>query len=227
MQNNDVFSPDTVDEQIERFVQGQSRQHLNAVLTQELKAMCEEDRAIIERVGVRYAARIGPRPALDESAPRSFPASWTNAGAFSALPARQKAQPARRSRRVLGLVAALLVALVLLGSILWVGPYPASTWRVAVYPTVTAQLTRTHGLTPTVTSATPTPVTPAVAPSGRATQVVYDDQMNALLLFSGQDYNSIDPLNDTWSWDGSTWTQLHPAHKPAPRTRLCFLEAWA
>ena len=24
-------------------------------------------------------------------------------------------------------------------------------------------------------------------------------------------------LNDTWSWDGFDWTQLHPAHSPQPR----------
>ena len=212
MWNNDEFSPETVDEQIERFVQVQSRQHLNAVLTQELKVMCEEDRAMVERVWARYAARIGTRPALDEPAPGPSPASWTNAGAFSAVPAQQKARPARRSRRVFALVAVVLVAVVLVGSALWVGNALHQPGGVAAHPTVTPQLTRTQASTPT-----PIVVLPALAPSGRVNaQLVYDDATNALLLFSGQDYTGAAPLADTWTWNGSTWARLHPAHSPGP-----------
>jgi hypothetical protein len=212
MWNNNEFSPETVDEQIEHFIDTSSSQHLNAVLTQELKAMCEEDRAMLERAWARYAARIGTRPALDELAPRPSPASWTNAGAFSAAPAQQKARPARRSRRVFALVAAVLVVVVLVGSALWVVRALHQPGGVAAHPTVTLQLTRTHASTPT-----PTVVLPALAPSGRVNaQLVYDDATNALLLFSGQDYTGAAPLTDTWTWNGSTWTRLHPAHSPGP-----------
>jgi hypothetical protein len=213
MWNNDDFSPETVDEQIERFVQVQSHQRLNAVLTQELKVMCEEDRAMVERVRARYAARIGARPARDaQPAPRLVPSSWPNAGAFSAVPTQQKARPAHRSRRAFALVAALLVAVVLVGSALWVGHALHQPGSVAAHPTVTPQFTRTHASTPT-----PTVVPPALAPSGRVNaQLVYDDATNALLLFSGQDYTGAAPLIDTWTWNGSTWTQLHPVHSPGP-----------
>jgi hypothetical protein len=58
-----------------------------------------------------------------------------------------------------------------------------------------------------------------VPPSGRANaQLVYDDATNTLLLFSGQDYTGAAPLTDTWTWSGSAWTQLHPAHHPSSRT---------
>ncbi|HLX57281.1 MAG TPA: kelch repeat-containing protein, partial [Ktedonobacteraceae bacterium] len=213
MMNNDDFSPETVEEQIERFLQVQPREHLNAALTQELKVMCEEDRAVLERVGARYAARINNMPALDaQPAPRSPLSAWTNVGAFSEVPAQQKARPARRSRRVYALVAALLVAAVLVGSVLWAGGTHHQHGVVA-HPTMTPQLTRTQASTPT-----PGVVQPALAPSGRGNaQLVYDDATNSLLLFSGQDYTGAPPLDDTWSWNGSTWTRLHPAHSPGPR----------
>src|SRR5712692_4130014 len=200
MWNNDDFSPESVDEQIERFAQVQSHQHLNAVLTQELKIMCEEDRAMLERVSTRYAARVGARPALDaQPAPR-------------AVPAQHEARPAHRPRRVFTLVAALLVAVILVGSTLWVVGTLHQPGGGAAHPTVTPQLTRTHASTPT-----PTAVLPALAPSGRVgSQLVYDDATNALLLFSGQDYTGAAPLTDTWTWNGSTWTRLHPAHSPGP-----------
>ncbi len=213
MLNNDDFSPETVDEQIESLVQVQSSQRLNAALTQELKVMCEEDRAMIERVRERYAARIGTRPSVDaQPAPGPSPSAWTNAGAFFEVPVQQKARPARRSRRVFAMVAAVLVAAVLVGSVLWVVGTLHQSGGVAAHPTVTPQLTRSHASTPT-----PGVVVPALAPSGRVnTQLVYDDATNALLLFSGQDYTGAPPLADTWTWNGSTWTRLHPAHNPGP-----------
>ena len=170
---------------------------------------------MVERVRARYAAHISARPARDaQPAPRLVPFSWPNAGAFSAVPTQQKARPARRSRRVFALVAALLVAVVLVGSALWVGHALHQPGGVAAHPTMTPQLTQTHASTPT-----PTVVLPALAPSGRVNaQLVYDDATNALLLFSGQDYTGAVPLIDTWTWNGSTWTRLHPVHSPGPRT---------
>ncbi|MFN2507284.1 MAG: kelch repeat-containing protein, partial [Chthoniobacterales bacterium] len=37
-----------------------------------------------------------------------------------------------------------------------------------------------------------------------------------LLLFGG--YGDNGEMNDTWSWNGTTWTELHPATSPSPRT---------
>ena len=215
MWNNDDFSPETVEEQIERFVQVQPRQHPNAILTQELKVMCEEDQAMVERVWMCYAARLGIRPALDgQSAPSPSPSSPPKTGAFSTVPAQRQARPAHRSRRIFALMAAVLVAAVLVGSTLWVVRTLHQPGGVATHLTATPRLTQTHASTPT-----PTVVPPALAPSGRVNaQLVYDDATNALLLFSGQDYTGAPPLTDTWIWTGSAWTRLHPAHNPVSRT---------
>lgn len=212
MMNNDDFSPETVDEEIESFLHAQPRESLNAGITRELQAMCEEDRAMIERVRERYAARTGSRLALDaQTAPEPSAPAWSNAGEFSEAPAQQRVKPGRRSRRVLALVAAVLVAAMLVGSVLWMGGVLHQPGGVVAHPGMTPQITRSHTPTPGV-------VLPALTPSGRVTaQLVYDDATNALLLFSGQEYTGAPPLTDTWSWNGSIWTRLHPAHNPGPR----------
>lgn len=210
MWNNDDFSPEAVDEQIERFVQAQSPQHLNAALTQELKAMCEEDQAMLERAWMRYIAQLGIQPSLDAQ-PNADPAP--NAGAFSTLPVRRKERLARRSRWGLPLVAALLVAAVLVGSAQW-------AVKTLHQPGGATHLTATPQLTQVPTSTlTPAVVTPVPAPSGRdSAQLVYDDATGSLLLFSGMDYTGAAPLTDTWLWTGTAWTQLHPAHHPSARS---------
>jgi len=62
------------------------------------------------------------------------------------------------------------------------------------------------------------------------TQIVVDPQTNHLLLFGGL-FDTVTPavppattptevqsyVNDMWEWDGSTWTQLHPATVPPAR----------
>ena len=211
MQNNDDFSPETVDEQIDRLAQVQPRQNLNAALTQQLKAMCEEDQTMLERVCIRYDARLRNQPSFD-----ARPSSWSNQGTFSVDPAQSRARSARRPRRVFVLVAVLLVAVLLVGSAFWTINAMHRPGGGSAHPGQTPQLSQTN--TPTLTPTT-TSVTPATAPSGRVnSQLVYDDAMNALLLFSGQDYTGAAPLTDTWTWNGSTWTRLHPAHSPGPRT---------
>ena len=49
----------------------------------------------------------------------------------------------------------------------------------------------------------------------RAAVMAYDQQSGQLILFGG-DYGS-GLLGDTWSWDGGSWTQLHPTTSPSPR----------
>lgn len=62
--SNDDFTPETIDEQIERFVQLPELQQWvpSAALTQALKVVCEEDAASLERVRERYAARLQAMP---------------------------------------------------------------------------------------------------------------------------------------------------------------------
>ena len=36
------------------------------------------------------------------------------------------------------------------------------------------------------------------------------------MVFGGEGID-FDPLGDTWAYDGSSWTQLSPAHSPSPR----------
>jgi hypothetical protein len=50
------------------------------------------------------------------------------------------------------------------------------------------------------------------------TSMAYDPNTRKVLLFGGVLAQTMfDYLDDTWMWDGSDWTQLAPAHSPAPR----------
>ncbi len=62
--------------------------------------------------------------------------------------------------------------------------------------------------------------TPATSPAARYGAVMaWDPVTQTDLLFGGCcDPNSATGyFRDTWSWDGSTWTELHPAHSPPGR----------
>ena len=53
-------------------------------------------------------------------------------------------------------------------------------------------------------------------PSGRSNaSMAYDTATGKVILFGGIDNSGY--LNDTWSFDGSTWTQLHPSSSPSAR----------
>lgn len=45
--------------------------------------------------------------------------------------------------------------------------------------------------------------------------MAYDPTTGNLVLFGG--YDGSTALNDTWTWDGTTWTQQHPAASPSGR----------
>ncbi len=50
---------------------------------------------------------------------------------------------------------------------------------------------------------------PALMPPARQqTQMVYDDATRQTTLFSGISATNQEPLSDTWTWNGATWTQL-------------------
>jgi hypothetical protein len=61
---------------------------------------------------------------------------------------------------------------------------------------------------------------PATSPPARVLpSLTYDPIQGVAILFGGESVASgtgVD-LNDTWSWDGSTWTQLFPVTSPSPR----------
>lgn len=68
-----------------------------------------------------------------------------------------------------------------------------------------------------------TPVATSGGPSGRAgSGMVYDSALGKVVLFGGCTSGSFDDLNcsatdDTWTYSGGTWTQLHPAVSPPAR----------
>ncbi len=46
--------------------------------------------------------------------------------------------------------------------------------------------------------------------------MAYDAATGTVVLFGGNDL--FGALADTWTWDGTTWTQRHPATSPSART---------
>lgn len=59
---------------------------------------------------------------------------------------------------------------------------------------------------------------PASSPSPRTgAAMVYDPATQQLLLFGGGNPPGAGFMADTWSWNGTTWTQLHPATSPPTR----------
>jgi cysteine-rich repeat protein len=65
--------------------------------------------------------------------------------------------------------------------------------------------------------ARPAPSSPRVR---FAHAMTYDAAHRNVVMFGGYGDNLIDVVveeNDTWLWDGSTWTQVLPAHSPPPR----------
>ncbi len=59
---------------------------------------------------------------------------------------------------------------------------------------------------------------PAVAPSARTgAAMVWDPASGQLLLFGGGATTGTGFSNQTWTWNGTTWTLLHPATSPPAR----------
>jgi len=65
---------------------------------------------------------------------------------------------------------------------------------------------------------------PAVSPPARNAHVMaFDYGRSRVLLFGGSpDAVLTQSLNDTWEWDGVTWTRSAPATSPAPRLGLAM-----
>ena len=65
------------------------------------------------------------------------------------------------------------------------------------------------------------PAGPAVAigpmhPSPRTPGCAYDAARSQVVLFGG--FDGIQFYRDTWTWDGSAWTERTPAHSPSARS---------
>ena len=58
---------------------------------------------------------------------------------------------------------------------------------------------------------------PATQPNGppRAGGIAYDPRSSTVLVFGGTDGMGASNVNETWSWDGSTWKRLQPVARPA------------
>jgi hypothetical protein len=64
-----------------------------------------------------------------------------------------------------------------------------------------------------------TQLSPATSPPAReAASMAYDPGTGQLVLFGGQDQNAFPHLNDTWTWNGTTWTQQSPTNSPSVRS---------
>jgi hypothetical protein len=74
------------------------------------------------------------------------------------------------------------------------------------------------GDTWTRTGSTWTQQHPAVAPSARTgAAMVYDPASRQLLLFGGGATTGTGFSNETWTWNGTAWTLLHPSTSPPAR----------
>lgn len=59
---------------------------------------------------------------------------------------------------------------------------------------------------------------PATSPPARfGASLVYDASLGADYLFGGWSDSTNSELDDTWMWDGTNWTQQHPATNPPAR----------
>ena len=61
--------------------------------------------------------------------------------------------------------------------------------------------------------------TPTASPLARSfASMAYDAATGTVVLFGGFNESiSASLLNDTWTWDGTTWTQQAPVHHPSAR----------
>ena len=70
-----------------------------------------------------------------------------------------------------------------------------------------------------VSAATWTRHAPAASPPARTgAAMAYDAATGTVVLFGGDRRDGVQPLTDTWTWDGTTWAKHAPAVHPSART---------
>lgn len=63
----------------------------------------------------------------------------------------------------------------------------------------------------------------AARPAARfAASMAYDEARGVVILFGGCVEPGCTRSNDTWSWNGASWSQLAPAHRPPPQGEVGF-----
>lgn len=109
------------------------------------------------------------------------------------------------------------------------GTMPSLTNMAIVYDGANSELVMFGGTDGTVRNktytwdwgtSTWTLLTPATSPSARQLiYMAYDEARAEVVLFGGTTTSSASGgLNETWVWDGTTWTQQSPATSPSARS---------
>jgi hypothetical protein len=112
------------------------------------------------------------------------------------------------------MVSPLVVPLTVIAAILVWG-----TAARASLPDPNGKITSAHAISVPVVLAPEVDAAPAQAPPPRADMgMAYDPARGQVVLFGG--YTGSDYLGDTWTWDGTEWTQRYPAHAPSPRVGM-------
>jgi hypothetical protein len=122
-----------------------------------------------------------------------------------------------RAPRMLALVAAVLTVLIV-AALVYVGRSQNSRQPV---PGVGATPSASPAASP---SPTPSPTPQRASPAGlwpRATNLAYDSTRGQVILFGG---SGADVTNDTWTWDGKSWTQRTPASNPTKRKGAALVD---
>jgi hypothetical protein len=90
-----------------------------------------------------------------------------------------------------------------------------NTIRYLLYSTILSLVLFTSFLSADQINYTWTKLSPPNSPSARnKSSMVYDKISGKIILFGGLDGSTL--LNDTWSFDGTTWTQfpISPSNSP-------------
>ena len=74
---------------------------------------------------------------------------------------------------------------------------------------------------------TPAAFTPSnnMPPARAGMGMAYDAAREQVVLFGGVDCSLGNEFNDTWVWDGTTWTQVFPATSPSARESTMTYDA--
>ena len=112
-------------------------------------------------------------------------------------------------------------------------PTPARSAASMVYDSARGRIVMFGGYTPAVAGVSSSAtlgdtwewdgtgwisVTTAIAPTPREGHAMaYDSTRHRVVLYGGELYSGVTSLDDTWEYDGTSWTLLEPAHSPPGR----------